>query len=537
MASMAEPHSSIVRLPIRAPVVGAPPRYAERRGTHRREEDRLAHEEAALLARVLDILASGVDAEHRLAGVLDLLATTAGARRAAVLSGEPERRVAVTAETTDGLADPDGALELAAWLDANASRSRAERAASGPALVALVRGAAEPVGPLPVADDPGRTADARFASLEIPAAGRVTLGFEMVDEDGVIALAQRLPPTLARHAAVALALVTGQLAASAELDALRAHESERERFVSTVAHDLRSPLTGLRGYLDLILGERVEDPAVVGEFLERSRRIVESMSDLVGDLLDISKLDAGNFRLEIAPFSVAEVAGRAVAALTPIALERRVDLRTDLPPRMRAALGDRRHVERVLTNLLGNALKFGGEGGSVEVVGRFDGPVATVAVRDDGPGIEAAERTRIFERFYRSSGHAAITGTGLGLAIARDLARAMGGDLALASVPGSGSSFVLVLPGPTGPDPARIADSLERAVAGEEVRLEEAAVLRAIRASGHEPSAIAPNRLETGPTTDRGALRTAATVERSSERPRLRSIDGSLRLVDGPERS
>lgn len=522
MTAMAEPQSSIVRLPVRTPVVGAPPRYVERRGTHRREEDRLAHEEAALLARVLDTLAAEVAPERRLAGVLDLLATTAGARRAAVLSEDPDRRVAVTAETVDGLADPAGALELAAWLDANAPRSRAERAASGPATVSVVRGGTDAAGPLAIAIGPDRAPDARFASLDIPAAGRVTLGFEMEDEDGVLALAQRLPPTLARHAAVALALVTGQLAASGELEALRAHESERERFVSTVAHDLRSPLTGLRGYLDLILGERVDDPAVVGEFLERSRRIVESMTDLVGDLLEISKLDAGNLPVETAPFSVAEVAGRAVAALAPIALERRIELRSDLPPRMRAALGDRRHVERIVTNLLGNALKFSGEGGTVEVAGWFDGTVAIVAVRDDGPGIETADRDRIFERFYRMSGHRAITGTGLGLAIARDLARTMGGDLAVASVPGSGSSFILVLPGPTGPDPAAVGAALERAVGTEDLRLEEASVLRAIRASGREPAAIGSGRPADGT---------------AGERPRLRSIDGSRPFDDGSDQA
>ena len=254
------------------------------------------------------------------------------------------------------------------------------------------------------------------------------------------------------------------------------------------------------------------------------------MTDLVGDLLEISKLDAGNLRLEIAPFSVAEVAGRAVVALAPIALDRQVELRTDLPPRMRAAVGDRRHVERIVTNLLANALKFGGQGGTVEVAGRFDGPVAVLAVRDDGPGIEPADRPRIFERFYRTDGHAAIAGTGLGLAIARDLARAMRGDLALASVPGSGSSFVLALPGPTGSDPAMIEATLERAVGAEEVRLEEAAVLRAIRASGREPGSAGRSRPASAEPTE-------ATVDRGPDRPRLRSIDGSLSIVEGPERA
>ena len=143
---------------------------------------------------------------------------------------------------------------------------------------------------------------------------------------------------------------------------------------------------------------------------------------------------------------------------------------------MRAAIGDRRRVEQILTNLAANALKFGGAGGrEVELTGRFDGPVAIIAVRDEGPGIDAEDRARIFERFYRMADHERVTGTGLGLPIARDLARAMGGDLDVASVPGVGSSFVLVLPGPGAPiDADRIADAMASALRAETERLDGA---------------------------------------------------------------
>ena len=96
---------------------------------------------------------------------------------------------------------------------------------------------------------------------------------------------------------------------------------------------------------------------------------------------------------------------------------------------MRVATADRRRVEQIVTNLGANALKFTPSGGNVEIVGRFDGVVAIIAVRDDGPGIPADDRSRIFERFHRMAGHERITGTGLGLPIARDLARQMGGDI------------------------------------------------------------------------------------------------------------
>jgi two-component system phosphate regulon sensor histidine kinase PhoR len=322
--------------------------------------------------------------------------------------------------------------------------------------------------------------DRSYALLPIPSAGNVVLGFEFDEPPPAGELARRLPPQLARHAAVVLALVSEQLATERELASLRAMETEQAHFVSTVAHELRTPLTGLRGYLELILDDRVDDPAVEREFLERSRAIVGSMDELVGDLLQMSRIESGGLDLELEPFSLAEAVSQVAAGLLPIAIEREVDLRTTLPPRLGAATGDRRRVEQILTNLTHNALKFTPSGGRVEIDGRFEGPVALVVVRDDGGGIAADDRTRIFERFQRLPGHERITGTGLGLPIARGLARKMGGDLDVASVPGSGSAFVLVLPGPAATDPGVIAAALDRSLTAEEVGLEERAVLRAI---------------------------------------------------------
>jgi hypothetical protein len=138
-------------------------------------------------------------------------------------------------------------------------------------------------------------------------------------------------------------------------------------------------------------------------------------------------------------------------------------------------------------NLAGNALKFTPTGGTVEIVGRFDGPVAVIVVRDDGPGIEPADRSRIFERFQRLASHDGIAGTGLGLPIARDLARRMGGGLDVTSVPGSGSSFVLVLPGPAPVPEAVVVATLDRALAAEEQALEERAVLAALATAPGPP--------------------------------------------------
>lgn len=502
-------------LPALPPTVSPPRPFAERRIAYRRAEDRLAHEETRLLARAFDILAADDDAETRLAGILRLLAATVGARRAAVIADGVERRAAVAVEPDE---DPAEANELAVWLDSHAPRSRARRAAAGSAPISFIvatrevdRGAPETPGTivaLPSAGpaDPARAERPRhFAVLPIPSAGEVALGFEFRRAADAERLAERLPPTLARHAAVALALVTSQLATEREVASLRAREAERLTFVSTVAHELRTPLTGLRGYLELILAGRVGDPAVERDFLERSRSIVGSMGDLVGDLLELSRLESGTLGLEIGPFSIAEACGQVASSLLPIAIERKVRLTTSLPPRLRVALADRRRVEQVVTNLTANALKFTPPGGDVEIHARIDGLVAIVAVRDDGNGIPAEDRGRIFERFHRMAGHERITGTGLGLPIARDLARQMGGDLEVASIPGVGSSFVLALPGPAEVDDGVVAATLARAIAQEERMLDERAIRRAVESSrerdaelrvdGDRPAGRGPTRL------------------------------------------
>jgi signal transduction histidine kinase len=472
------------RQPAQPPSVSPPAPFVERRVAYRRADDQRLHEERVFLAKALDAVAADAPAEDRLAALLKLLARTAGARRAAVLADGDERRAAVAVTPGE---DPTAAEALAAWLDATSDRSRAERAAAGPAQVWIVTTATDGVTGVAHKATPPATAAATtgtYSRVPVPRSAGIVLGFEFDSPGRAAKLDERLPSALARHAGVALAIVTTQLAAEREVATLRGRDAERSRFVSTVAHELRTPLTGLRGYLELILGDKVDDPAVQRDFLARSRAIVGSMSELVGDLLELSQLESGTLDLELEPFSVAEAAGHVAASLLPIAIERDIRLTTDLPARLRTATGDRRRVEQVVTNLTGNALKFTQPGGTVELIARFDGPIAVLVVRDDGRGIEPADRGRIFERFERLPGHESISGTGLGLPIARDLARRMFGDLDVASVPGSGSSFVLVLPGPAPVGEATVATTLASALAEEEQHLDERAVLRALASEG-----------------------------------------------------
>ena len=454
--------------------------------------DQHVQKELRFLGRCLAVVAGHGAAVERLASLLDLFARTAGARRAAVLADTGERRVAVVIRPGE---DPEAAEALAAWLDARAPRSRAERAAAGPALVSLTLAAPPPTPrlvPSPAGASPTPPAEPNYAILTVPSTWPVVLGFDFADPSAAANCAVHLPPTLVRHAGAALALIGEALATERELETLRAQDAERTRFVSTVAHELRTPLTGLGGYLELILTGAVADPAIEREFLERSRDIVGSMDELVGDLLELSRLESGNLRLEIAPFSVAEVCERVMEHVAPMAMGRAIHLESSLPPRLRAASSDRRRIEQILKNLLSNALKFTPGGGRVELAAWFDGPVAVLAVRDSGAGISSEDRQRIWERFYRMASHERINGTGLGLPIARDLARTMGGDLGVASVPKIGSSFVLVVPGPAGVPAGTMTAILERALADEEVRLDDEAMRRRLQA--FERATTAPQR-------------------------------------------
>jgi len=475
---LTSPATGSPTLPAVGPAIAPPRPFVDRRRASRRAEDRIADAERRLLAVAFDILVFGRSAEARFAGLLDLLARIAGAQRAAVVADGVRRRVAVVAS---GPEDTPAALDLATWLDTAALRTRAERAAAVPAEIVV---ATRTPG---TQRHKGMAPSTHHAWLPVPSAGAVSLGFAFARARDAEALRERLPPALTRHAAVALALVTEAMATERELATWRATETERSTYVSTVAHELRTPLTGLSGYLDLILDGQVDDEDVVREFLERGRSIVGSMAELISDLLELSRIDSGTVALEAQPFSVAEALHAVEAALMPIALDRGLPLVTTAPGRMATAVGDRRRVEQIVTNLASNALKFGTDGVDVELAAWFDGPVAIVAVRDEGPGIGAEDRAHVFERFYRMADHERVTGTGLGLSISRDLARRMGGDLDVVSRLGVGSAFVLVLPGPSPHvEPDVIDAGMTLALQHENDRLE---ALSAVRAAGSRAAA------------------------------------------------
>jgi signal transduction histidine kinase len=227
-----------------------------------------------------------------------------------------------------------------------------------------------------------------------------------------------------------------------ELDRLK------DEFVATVSHELRTPLTSMMGFLEMVrdgeAGELTEDQR---RFLTIVYRSSERLQRLVGDLLFVARLDANGLQLQLGEARLDEIVHEAVEASGALARARGIDLRleaADVPP-LRA---DRERLTQVAGNLLSNALKFTPAGGSVTARSFVEGNRAVLEVEDTGIGIPAAEQSRLFERFFRSSiaTEQAIPGTGLGLVITKAIAEAHGGEVSVRSEVGEGTCFRVELP-------------------------------------------------------------------------------------------
>lgn len=236
-------------------------------------------------------------------------------------------------------------------------------------------------------------------------------------------------------------------------DRMRARLSDLDRarreFIANASHELRTPLFALGGFLELLADEEV-DETTRRDFLETARGQVERLTRLATDLLDLSRLDAGQLGLESEPVDLVAAAGALAAEFGPLAETSGHVLRTSASGDV-YALADAERVLQVGRSLLENALRHTPPGTEVELRATVWVDRAELAVHDAGPGIDPEDQEHVFERFYRGESGAAF-GSGIGLAIARELAQRMGGAIDLRSEPGS-TTFTLVLPRAPAPAP------------------------------------------------------------------------------------
>ncbi|HEV8601788.1 MAG TPA: ATP-binding protein [Gaiellaceae bacterium] len=223
-------------------------------------------------------------------------------------------------------------------------------------------------------------------------------------------------------------------------------EHARREFIANASHELRTPLFSLGGHLELLADEELDDPTRQ-EFLARMREQVERLTKLAGELLDLSRIDAGRLRVDREPVDLARVAELLIEEFEALAQASEHELEPALDGSA-TGLGDEQRVLQVGRALVENALRHTPAGTRVRVRTERDGEHVVLAVEDDGPGIAAEHAGHVFERFYRGDGGVA-SGSGLGLAIARELAEVMHGELALASEPGR-TVFTFSLPAASG---------------------------------------------------------------------------------------
>jgi signal transduction histidine kinase len=264
----------------------------------------------------------------------------------------------------------------------------------------------------------------------------------------VVALSDAADEVAAGHYGVTVPVVPGggEISDLAErfremaVELRRAEELERN-FLMTVSHELRTPLTAIRGHVEALLEGVVEDEEARTHSLEIISLEADRLERLVGDVLDLAKLDTHRFALLREEVDMERLVDRAYSAFGEEARRREIDYRRSVTAQpVIETDGDR--VLQVISNLLSNAFRWTPDGGRVELgLAQVDGTIR-VMVEDSGPGIAEEERERIFRPFWSRDGH----GTGLGLAIAHELAAALGGRIVLDTQVGRGSRFEFVLP-------------------------------------------------------------------------------------------
>jgi len=259
---------------------------------------------------------------------------------------------------------------------------------------------------------------------------------------------EKLLQTFATQSAVALhnaQLFREIKEKSRELEIANKHKSQ---FLANMSHELRTPLNAILGYTELILDNIYgEVPEKIQDVLERLEKNGRHLLGLINDVLDLSKIEAGQLTLAVNDYSMGEVVQTVITSVEALAAEKKLELKSSVPRDLKVARGDEQRIAQVLLNLLGNAIKFT-DRGEVRVEVTVSDETFLVSVADTGPGIPEADQEIIFEEFKQADGSSTREkgGSGLGLSIVKKIVKMHGGRIWVESEPGKGSTFRFTLP-------------------------------------------------------------------------------------------
>ncbi|MEZ4657082.1 MAG: ATP-binding protein [Caldilineaceae bacterium] len=225
-------------------------------------------------------------------------------------------------------------------------------------------------------------------------------------------------------------------------------EKMRRDLIAWVGHDLRTPLASVRAILEALADGVVEDQATIDRYLRTAKRDIGALTILLDDLFSLAQMDAGGLRLDKQPNSLSDLISDTLEGFSKQAIEKGIELSGQVRPGLDPVVLDARHIERVLANLVGNAIRYSPSGAKVQVHAQVVGNEVEVSVADTGDGIPASDLPHIFEQFYRGekSRSRATGGSGLGLAIAKGIVEAHGGQIKVSSQVNKGTEFTFTLP-------------------------------------------------------------------------------------------
>jgi signal transduction histidine kinase len=232
-----------------------------------------------------------------------------------------------------------------------------------------------------------------------------------------------------------------------EAAALRQADRIKSEFLAAMSHDFRSPLTVVRGAVELLLGERPGRlTAAQRELAESAERNVRRLEDFTAQLLEMARLEEGQIALDKEEIDAIALVRDVVADHAILAKQKRQWISLDVDPDPPRVVADRSRMQQALANLIVNAIRYAPQGTPILVAAHRRGNALRIEVRDHGPGIATEDRKRIFDKFFRGQNADGTPGSGLGLAIARSLVTLHGGTLEYEENPGGGSAFVTLLP-------------------------------------------------------------------------------------------
>ncbi|MBI3119471.1 MAG: hypothetical protein HYZ00_12325 [Candidatus Hydrogenedentes bacterium] len=238
----------------------------------------------------------------------------------------------------------------------------------------------------------------------------------------------------------------GELLLFRDISRIKNSQKLQAQFVDSVAHELRTPLTSIRAYVEMLIDDEAGDPQMKYDFYNIIYEETYRLSELIDNLLNISMLEGGTAKLDIAPTRLKRVLEEAIDVIRPQCEKKKIDLVVELPDRLPTLNVDKRLLNVAFMNVLGNAAKYTSEGGTVTVSSSSHEEELQIAVRDTGMGISAEDMPKIFDKFYRAPTSAHIQGSGVGLATARQIVQLHGGDIRVSSTVNEGSHFIIALP-------------------------------------------------------------------------------------------